>query len=262
MSITHQEHGDRGFIEDQREFFDKLITQDWQDYHNPVWDKARQFDVEQILRLLGSPPWSILDVGCGCGYHDLIFARHPGVERVVGLDYSPKSIEQANRYFSHPKVERLVADIFSDSGKLAQILGRFDLVASFQVIEHVTRPQEFLAACTEMTATGGYLAVITPNKRRLGNRLRALLGLPVDLCDPLHFTEYSLADLYQMGSQLGADLGKTSRLLKFIACFGRSLTLSCRGICLLGPHLPFNAEMGRMMPDWADSIGIIFQKMD
>jgi hypothetical protein len=32
MSRLQQEYGNKGYIEDQREFFDKLITQDWDTY--------------------------------------------------------------------------------------------------------------------------------------------------------------------------------------------------------------------------------------
>ena len=111
MTLTHQEHGSRGYIEDQRAFFDKVITRDWHLYDNKHWNRTRVLEVRELQKLV-RPCENILDVGCGDGFHGVEFARDPLTKRVVGIDNSEKSIEQANRNWHHPKVERGVADIF------------------------------------------------------------------------------------------------------------------------------------------------------
>ena len=59
-----------------------------------------------------------------------------GIEKVVGIDYSEKSIETAEREYPHPLIERYVSDFLKDKEFILD-KGPFDLVVSFQVIEHL-----------------------------------------------------------------------------------------------------------------------------
>lgn len=249
LSKTHQEHGDTGYLEDQRAFFDRLITQDWETYLSPHWDRVRQLEVQEILRLLPAPPKRVLDVGCGCGYHDVQFARHAGVERVVGIDYSEKSIEQASTHYPHPRVERYVADIF-DEGQSGG-LGRFDLVASFQVLEHLSRPHEFLARCADLAAAGGHVAVVTPNRLRAKNRLRLLLGRPPRMIDPLHFAEYTIDEVVAMGQGIG---------LRAVGFFGHTISLEYGSLHIIRGQSALGMWLGRRFPRWASVMGVVMHK--
>jgi 2-polyprenyl-3-methyl-5-hydroxy-6-metoxy-1,4-benzoquinol methylase len=252
MSKTHQEHQGIGFLEDQRDFFDKLITQDWDTYINRHWDRTRQVEVREILRRI-PPPRRVLDVGCGAGYHDLVFAKSPRVEQIIGVDYSSKSIEQANRHYPHPKVERAVASIF-EPGTIRQRWGQFDLVTSFQVIEHLKDSRQFLEACCHCTNPGGYIAVVTPNRLRVENRVRRFLGYPPRLIDPMHFTEYSIADLTDLGKILG---------LQMVGTFGHTVHLAASpSLTLLNGTSPIGLWIGRALPGVANVVGIIFQRAD
>jgi 2-polyprenyl-3-methyl-5-hydroxy-6-metoxy-1,4-benzoquinol methylase len=252
MSRTHREHGNKGYIEDQREFFDKLITQDWDTYITPYWDRTRKYEVDQILQRVPSPR-TVLDIGCGCGYHDLLFAKLEEVKLVIGIDYSGKSIEQANRFYPHPKVQRFVVDCF-DHKKIKEILdhfGRFDLVTSFQVIEHLKKNQEFLAINADCIEEKGCVAVVTPNRDKAMNRLRKLFGRNPKFDDPLHYAEYTVEELIKMGEQ--SNLHVTAR-------FACHLQISFKGITLVGAKNPLSPMLGQFIPKMASTIGIIFQK--
>jgi 2-polyprenyl-3-methyl-5-hydroxy-6-metoxy-1,4-benzoquinol methylase len=252
MSRTHREHGNKGYIEDQREFFDKLITQDWDTYITPYWDRTRKYEVDQILQRVPSPR-TVLDIGCGCGYHDLLFAKLEEVKLVIGIDYSEKSIEQANRFYPHPKVQRFVVDCF-DHKKIKEILdhfGRFDLVTSFQVIEHLKQNQEFLAINADCIEEKGCVAVVTPNRDKAMNRLRGLFGKGPTFGDPLHDAEYTVEDLIQMGER--ANLRVTAR-------FACHFQISLKGLTLIGTKTPFSITLGRLLPKMASIIGVIFRK--
>jgi SAM-dependent methyltransferase len=252
MTRTHQEHGDKGFVEDQREFFDTLITQDWDTYINPHWDRTRRIEVKEILRCIPTPR-RVLDVGCGAGYHDVVFAESLGVEQVIGVDYSPKSIEQANRHYPHPKVERGVASIFEPDTILQQ-WGRFDLVTSFQVIEHLKDSRPFLEACLQCTSPSAYIAVVTPNRSRIENRIRRLLGYPPRLIDPMHFMEYSIADLTNLGKTVG---------LRAVGTFGHTVHLAAsRSVTLLEGTSRFGLWLGLALPGAANVVGVVFQRAD
>lgn len=183
------------FLEDQREFFDTLITADWETYLDPEWDAARRREVNAILSRVSAR--RVLDVGCGCGFHDVEIANRPGVEEVVGIDYSEKSIETAEREYPHPRVRRRVADVFAPLGEEP-----FDLVVSFQVVEHLTSPRDFLAALAANALPGGAVAVVTPNGRRLDNRVRRLRGKAPELIDPQHYAEYAPRELVELGAGL------------------------------------------------------------
>lgn len=249
MSKTHQEHGDKGYVEDQRDFFDNLITADWDTYESPLWDHTRRLEIKQIMKRIATPK-QVLDVGCGAGFHDVVYAEYQGVERVVGVDYSEKSIQQANTHYPHPKVERFVADVFDDQW-VGQHEGQFDLVSSFQVIEHLTNPETFLRQCARLTKDSGYIAVVTPNAERIQNRYLNWRGSPSVFIDPLHFDEYTKDSLTQIGEACG---------LTRVGYAGHSMFFSIRGYKLITPQRPLGVKLGQWFPRAGLVMDVIFQK--
>ena len=184
------------FLPDQRQFFDELITEDWDAYQSADWDAVRRFEVARLFQLVR--PRRVLDVGCGCGFHDVAMASYPFVDLVHGIDYSPNSIARANDVYPHVKVSRTVADFASWIPP-----ERYGLVASFHVIEHLEKPDELMAFCRDACADDGHVAVFTPNRARLRNVLRRLRGQAALLCDPQHFREYSRHEIERLGSRHG-----------------------------------------------------------
>jgi 2-polyprenyl-3-methyl-5-hydroxy-6-metoxy-1,4-benzoquinol methylase len=197
-----------GFREDQREFFDRLITDSWAAYKDPLWDRSRRLEIDELFASVA--PRRILDVGCGCGFHDVLMAERPGVEVVQGIDYSARSVEAAEREYPHPQVHRRVGDLFSEPR------GDYDLVVSFQVIEHLVDQAGFVEACARQARPGGWVAVGTPNRLRLDNRVRLALRREVLMIDPMHYRELSMRDLRRLGASAG---------LEFVTTFGHGLSL-------------------------------------
>ena len=230
------------FLDDQREFFDEMITSEWHTYQNADWDMRRRFEVDCLFRLVS--PRTVLDVGCGCGFHDVLFAEKPGVGSVTGIDYSEKSIDMANRTYLHPNVQRHVDDI----GRM-RAGEKYDLVVSFQVIEHLSNAGTFLLDCHKHTASGGHIAVVTPNRLRLSNRLRLLAGVKVKLGDPQHFHEYTAPELTKIGDEVG---------LKCVGGFAYGLTLNLPriGVNILPSRL--GLKLGRFFPSAADCFCVVF----
>jgi 2-polyprenyl-3-methyl-5-hydroxy-6-metoxy-1,4-benzoquinol methylase len=220
---------------DQREFFDRLITEDFDTYADPAWDRRRRLEVDRLFRHVS--PRRILDVGCGVGFHDREMAERPGVVEVVGIDYSDRSVETAEREFPHANVSRRMADIFEMED------GDFDLCVSFQVIEHVNDARRFLAACRRQVRSGGWVAVVTPNRLRSDNRLARLRRKPLLLIDPQHFREFTPAEMRAEAAGLKLEPIATEG-------FGMSLTapkigrqvVPRRAGELLGPLLPATAD--------------------
>jgi 2-polyprenyl-3-methyl-5-hydroxy-6-metoxy-1,4-benzoquinol methylase len=184
------------FLSDQRQFFDELITEDWDTYFSPEWDFTRTFEVERLFERV--QPRRVLDVGCGVGFHDRVMAAYACVEQIDAIDYSERSVEKANATYPHPKVHRFAADFLTFAWERP-----YDLVVSFQVFEHFDRPDRYLARCAKLAAPGGRIAIVTPNRWRLDNVLRVLTLKKPLLSDPQHFREYTVGTLMRMARAHG-----------------------------------------------------------
>lgn len=247
---THIEHGDKGFIEDQRRFFDQLVTEDWDAYRDPVWDRSRRYEVDAIMEIVGQPA-TVLDVGCGCGFHDIEFAKMPHVKNVVGIDPSPLSIEQANKHYPSHKVSRYAGDFFNTNQTFDSTMQRFELVCSFQVIEHVKDPKWFLKKCSDYCIDGGFISVVTPNQKSLQNRMRAMVGKSPVVIDPLHFKEYTVSDLMNIGKELE---------LQIAGVFGHTWSLSINRFKVIPSSFSFIFQLSKYIPSLSCFIGVVFQK--
>jgi SAM-dependent methyltransferase len=128
----------------------------------PGGDRAFGVDLERHLaayrfaqaRAAGR---TVLDVGCGEGYGAAMLADV--AVRVVGVDRGEAVAVAASRYLS-PRLTFRTEDI--ERPGVAE--DTFDLVLSFQVIEHVVDPVGFLRALAARVAPGGELVVTTPNR--------------------------------------------------------------------------------------------------
>ncbi len=184
------------FVEDQREFFDSLITEDWETYFSASWDAARRYEIACLFKQV--KPATILDIGCGCGFHDSEMASYPFVQAVDAFDYSEKSVERAEQSYCHSKVRRWVGNFAVDKPRRP-----YELVVSFQVVEHLADPRTYFDFCRAACSADGWVAIFTPNRARLSNRLRARNGLPPELLDPQHFKEYTAEEIIEMGRRAG-----------------------------------------------------------
>jgi len=97
----------------------------------------------------------ILDVGCGTGQAlDLITKMCPG-RAVHGIDVSRTSIEKC--------MERSLSCLVYDGRSIPFGDTYFDVVGSFNVLEHVTYPYDLLAEKLRVLKTGGHLVIACPN---------------------------------------------------------------------------------------------------
>ena len=97
----------------------------------------------------------VLDVACGEGYGCALMAA-AGAERVTGVDVDPVTVEHVRERHG---VDAQVGDIRS----LAFEDDCFDLVVSFETIEHVQEPERALDELARMRAPGGHVLISTPN---------------------------------------------------------------------------------------------------
>jgi len=100
-----------------------------------------------------------LDAACGEGYGTAMLAA-AGASEAVGVDIDQPTIAHAAARY--PGASFSVADVAS----LPFEDGRFDLVVSFETIEHVPEPERALDELRRVLADDGLLLISTPNKHR------------------------------------------------------------------------------------------------
>jgi len=103
-----------------------------------------------------------IDVGCGAGLLTEPLARLGA--QVTGVDAAPENIRVAA---DHARAGGLSIDYrcgdIADAA-LAAALGRFDLLTSMEVLEHVADPQTFIAHLAGVLAPDGVMILSTPNR--------------------------------------------------------------------------------------------------
>lgn len=115
------------------------------DYWQPL-EKYREF-------LKGK---SALEVGCSSGFFlDELLDR--GMGDVVGFEPSTRAREQASS-----RVRDKIRNAFFE-GRASVGDQRFDLVCSFQTLDHLSDPLDFLRKCREVLNPGGLVYLITHN---------------------------------------------------------------------------------------------------
>ncbi|MCP8618100.1 class I SAM-dependent methyltransferase [Salirhabdus salicampi] len=104
----------------------------------------------------------VLDLSCGSGYgtHLMVKKKKREVQEVVGVDIDAEIIHYAKGKYYHPKSNFLVADATSES--LVNDLGTFDVIVSFETIEHIEDEERLLNNYYELLKPNGTLIVSTP----------------------------------------------------------------------------------------------------
>jgi SAM-dependent methyltransferase len=98
----------------------------------------------------------VLDAACGVGYGSAHLAR--SARRVVGVDLSPDAIAYARERYARPNVEFRVGDALA----LEFPDRTFDVVCSFETIEHLSDQDRFLRQVVRVLRPGGVLIASTP----------------------------------------------------------------------------------------------------
>jgi SAM-dependent methyltransferase len=103
---------------------------------------------------------SVLDAACGIGYGSWMLAQLARPAAVIGVDVSTEAIAYGLCHYPHPRVALVRADL------LLLDLGdqRFDVIVSFETLEHIAEDRAFLARLRRALAPDGTLIISTPNQ--------------------------------------------------------------------------------------------------
>lgn len=161
-------------LRSELEYHEKLYSGFAQSHFaKPAVRELRRHMVRRILSVTGAGAASrALSFGCGIGDTELLLAPH--VREVVGVDLSPKAIEQARA-----DAARLgIANVRFEAGSDAAAYGRFDLIVAIFLLHHL--PDEPLAAAVrqfhEALNPGGVVYTLDPSRRRLSGAVGRLLA--------------------------------------------------------------------------------------
>lgn len=134
---------------------------------------------------------ALLDIGAGRG----AFARMVPQARYTGLEFSSEARNLAEREGTRVINQSVEEHSLTHSGT-------YDVIVSFQVLEHVPKPREFLLSAAKCLKPGGKLILAVPSfDGFVGRSLNAVLNLP-----PHHVSHWSDKALASIGRLLQMEI--------------------------------------------------------
>ncbi|GAB1509895.1 class I SAM-dependent methyltransferase [Actinophytocola sp. KF-1] len=171
----------------------------------------------------------VLEAGCGEGYGADLFARD--AVGVLAIDYDALTLAHVAK--AYPRVHTTRANLAA----LPVGTSTVDVVANFQVIEHLWDQEGFLRECLRVLRPGSRLLITTPN------RITFSPGRDTPL-NPFHTRELAPAEMAELLRETGfeveflAGLRHGPRLAALDAEFGGSLIDAQVAVALSGAPWP------------------------
>ncbi|MEI7946286.1 MAG: methyltransferase domain-containing protein [bacterium] len=147
---------------------------------------------------------SVLDIACGTGY-GCAMLKNAGAENVRGIDLSLEAIEYATKTYLAQGIEftmgnaECLSDLKSES---------FDVVTSFETIEHLPNVGLYLSEIHRVLRPGGIYIVSTPD-RRLASTMYPIRGKPNNEFHVREYTRTELISLLETKFKIKECLGQT-----------------------------------------------------
>jgi SAM-dependent methyltransferase len=163
-------------------FYEHLQQFDWY-YMSDKWeyDFAKKYVTSES---------NVLEVGSGmAAFAQLICPR-----QYTGLEFNDKAIARAHGVGIH-----LIKQSVENHAKICK---PYDIVVSFQVLEHVSDPAGFVGGCVACLKRGGLLVVAVPaHDGFVGAAINCILDMP-----PHHVTHWSNIVLEKLAPLFGLEL--------------------------------------------------------
>ncbi len=162
------------------------------EHHDFVTIESFRSEKQYVLHLMHQKPYEIaaelarnkraLDFGCNIGYGSAILNRES--QSVTGVDVSPQAIAAAKERYGDAGIRFQLID-----GRSSALEGEsFDVISSFQVIEHIVDVNSYMRQLRRLLTADGLVVLTTPNAV-----LRIYPGMRP--WNRFHVREYTAAEL-------------------------------------------------------------------
>ena len=143
-------------------------------YEDPELNASHDYLVPALLEELAALRRStdhkrVFELGCGNGSVADVLTRQG--YQITGVDASAQGIEQAKRRFPH-----LTLHLGSAYDPLADTYGKFPVVVSLEVVEHLYAPRVFARSLFDLVEPSGTVIVSTPYHGYWKNLAMAMTG--------------------------------------------------------------------------------------
>ncbi|MBT8441373.1 MAG: class I SAM-dependent methyltransferase, partial [Gammaproteobacteria bacterium] len=157
------------------------------------WGFRSRYILEKVLEHSGAEP-TLLDVGAGNGYFVHVAQRDLGLA-ATGIEISATAVKFSDDVLG---VKLICGDATNHEGQ-------YDIVTSFNVIEHVQDPEEHLANLLRLTKTGGFVVITTPNPNCIQRRVVGLKKWKM-ICPPHHINLFTMKALKAMAHSAAIEI--------------------------------------------------------
>ena len=173
-------------------------------YSDASLNASHEYLLPAVLQVLQSvsPENRVFELGCGNGSIANELTKY-GFD-MTGIDPSPEGLQHAKQQYPH-------LNIFSGSAydDLTDRFGKFPIVLSLEVIEHLYFPRQFASAVYKLLLPGGMAVISTPYHGYWKNLVLSLFGKMDDhftaLWDYGHIKFWSIKTLTELLQEAGFD---------------------------------------------------------
>jgi len=214
---------------------------------------GRFYETFQVCSQMVPQGAKTLSVGAGDAYVEQQLARAVGAQITV-VDF-PEAIRSREEDYRRHGFHTVAANLAGQPQ--FEVDGLFDVVLSFEVVEHLPiPPHQHIGSLSELLRPGGYFILTTPNMAHLPNVLRLLRGrsiLPnaqltfspaIYENEHVHRREYVASELVEAMRQAGLRHEKT-------------IYMSCRNLASLKGLL---RRLYDLAPRWKKTLLLVGRK--
>ena len=126
---------------------------------------------------------TVLDLACGNGYGAYTLVNL-GARSVVAVDVDQAAIQYAQHHYSRLNLEYRCEDCF----QIKPSAPGFEVIVSFETIEHLKEPKQFIRKVREFISNQGRLLISAPNTLRYKRAAQPTTN-------PYHFSEPTYEEL-------------------------------------------------------------------
>jgi SAM-dependent methyltransferase len=120
----------------------------------------------------------VAELGCGSGYGSQLLAK-AGAKKVNAIDIDKDTIAYARKNFPHKNIVYKIAH----AENTKQPAHQFDIVISFETIEHLEHPEKLIKEARRLLKNHGLFILSTPNRQTSFED------------NPFHLKEFTLQEL-------------------------------------------------------------------